>query len=349
MGEIDLKYDVGVGVVMHGEQAEKAGLAIDKDKARAFQWLADKIGLDFYKIANAYKLVSNYSKLDAWLAYRLIVRRDKDGKKRACYKPDNPLLDLVQKKFNRYIFSEFPRHPNNIGFSGGKIEDAIIPHLGSEMLLSMDIKNAFHSTRKTVVLESLKRSKLPQGVPEVIAQICTFPVRPNSSLVIPQGASSSPKLFDQVMRPVDKELTELAERTKIKYTRYADNLFFSGDFDTLRLIKESIISIVSRAGRGSDYKGCYKLHKIKFRKLSKPDCAAKMLGLNIIDGKIVNTPKTKKKFRAVMFYLRQTLANGEDPSHLLNVLNGLKGWIRFNTLTPSIKREYEKLLKILEN
>ena len=349
MGEIDMKTGIGVGDFMHGEQAERAGLAIDKDKAKAFQWLARETKLEFWQIAGAYKLVSDYSRLDAWLAYKRIKLRDKDGKIRVCYKPDNLLLDLVQKKFNRYIFSQFPRHPNNIGFSGGKIEDAIIPHLGSEMLLSMDIKNAFHSTRKTVVLESLKRSKLPQGVPEVIAQICTFPVRPNSSLVIPQGASSSPKLFDQVMQPVDKELTELAERTKIKYTKYADNLFFSGDFDTLRLIKESIISIVSRAGRGSDYKGYYKLHKIKFRDLSNPEYAAKILGLNIIDGEIVNTPKTKKKFRAVIFYLRQTLANGEDPSHFLNVLNGLKGWIRFDTLTPSIKREYEKLLKILEN
>ncbi len=345
MGEIDLR---NVGVFMHGEQAEKTGLAIGEGKAKAIHWLAYKTRLDFYKIANAYKLVSNYSKLDAWLAYRPIVRRDKDGKKRICYKPNDTLLDLVQKKFNRRIFSQLPKHKNNIGFSGGKIEDAIIPHLGSEMMLSMDIKKAFHNTKKPEVIESLKRSRLPQGVPEIIAQICTFPVRPNSSLVIPQGASSSPKLFDEVMRPVDEQLSELMERVKGKYTRYADNIFCSGDSFILRAKKQDIINIVSRAGRGSSYQGYFKLHKIKFRDLSKLEYAAKMLGLNIIDGKIVNTPKTKKKFRAVIFYLKQTLVNGEDPTHLLNVLNGLKGWIRFDTLTPSIEKEYQKLLKILE-
>ena len=384
MGEIDVKAGIGVGVFMHGEQAEKAGLAIDKDKAKAIQWLADKTGLDFYKIANAYKLVSNYSKLDTWLAYRPIVRRDKDGKRRVCYKPNDPLLYLVQKKFNRRIFSQFPKHINNIGFSGGKIEQAIIPHLGSETLLSMDIKNAFHNTRKAEVIESLKKcslmeipynerisgtiellrkgieipgvdvkdfavySRLPQGVPEIIAQICTFPVRPNSSLVIPQGVSSSPKLFDEVMRPVDEQLSEFMERVKGKYTRYADNIFCSGDSFTLRTVKEDIKNIVGCAGRRNSYKGYYKLHKIKFRDLSKPEYTAKMLGLNIIDGRIVNTPKTKKKFRAVMFYLRRTLKQENDPTHLLNVLNGLKGSIRFDTLTPSIKREYEELLKILE-
>ena len=348
MGEIDLR-NAGVGVVMHGEQAEKADLAIGEDKAKAIQWLADKTGLDFPMIANAFKLVSNYSKLDAWLAYKRVVLRDKDGKRRVCYKPNDLLLDLVQKKFNHRIFSEFPRHPNNIGFSGGKIEDAIIPHLGSEMLLSMDIKKAFHNTKKPEVIESLKRSKLPQGVPEIIAQICTFPVGPNGSLVLPQGASSSPRLFDEVMRPVDEQLAELEERTKIKSIRYADNIFSSGDSFILRAKKQDIINIVSRAGRGNSYKGYFKLHKIKFRDLSKPEYAVKMLGLNIIDGKIVNTPKTKEKFRAVIFYLRQTLINGGDPTHLLNVLDGLKGWIRFDTLTPSIKREYEKLLKILEN
>ena len=381
MREMDLGNSVGV--VMHGKQAKEAELAIDKDKLPAFQWLVDKTGLDLREITGAYKQVSDYSKLDTWTAYKQIVRRDKDGKRRVCYKPNKPLLGLVQKKFNCRIFSQFQRHPCNFGFLGGTIELAITPHLKSEVLLSMDIKNAFHSTRKVKVIESLRKcslmeipyndrisgtiellrkgievpdvdvkdfavySRLPLGAPEIIAQICTFPVGPNGSLVIPQGASSSPKLFDEVMRPVDEQLIELMERVKGKYTRYADNIFCSGDSFTLRAIKESIKNIVGCASRGNSYKGCYKLHKIKFRNLSKPEYTARMLGLNIIDGTIVNTPKTKKKFRAVMFYLLRTLEQGGDPTNLLNVFNGLKGWIRVDTLTPSIRKQYEQLLKIL--
>jgi len=383
MGEIDLR-NIGVEDFMHREKAEKADLAIDKDKVKAFQWLADKIGLDFYMIAHAYKLVFNCFKLDAWLAYKRVVLHDRDGKRRVCYRPNDPLLALVQDRFNHRIFLEFPRHQNNIGFSGGKIEDAIIPHLGSEMMLSMDIRQAFHNTKKSEVIESLKKcslmeipynerisgtiellrkgikvpgidvkdfavySKLPQGVPETIAQICTFPVGPNGELVIPQGAPSSPKLFDEVMRPVDEQLSELMERIKGKCTRYADNIFCSGDSFTLRAVKQNIINIVSCAGRGNDYQGYYKLHKIKTRDLSQ---VCKMLGLNIIDGKIHNTRKCKRLFRLVIhrtkWLLQSEKTDEEDLKHWLGVLNGLKGWIRFDTLTPSIRREYEELLKIL--
>jgi len=382
MGEIDLR-NIGVEDFMHGEKAEKADLAIDKDKVKAFQWLADKTGLDFYMIAYACKLV-NYSKLDAWLAYKRVVLHDRDGKRRVCYKPNDPLLALVQDRFNHRIFLEFPRHPNNVGFSGGKIEDAIIPHLSSEAMLSMDIRKAFHSTRKAEVLESLKRcllmkipyndrisgtigllrkgievpgidvkdfavySRLPQGVPEIIAQICTFPVGPNGELVIPQGASSSPKLFDLVMQLVLEELSKLMKNVGGKCTVYADNIFCSGNRFVLQAIKQDIINIVSCAGRGNNYQGYYKLHKIKFRDLSQ---VCKMLGLNIIDGEIHNTRKCKRLFRLVIHRTKWLLQNNgtdeEDLKHWLGILNGLRGWIRRDTLTPSIEKQYQELLKIL--
>ena len=383
MEETNLR-NVGVGVFMHGEQAEEAGLSIDKKNLPAFQWLANKTGLEFWKIFSVHKQLSDYSRLSAWSTYTKIVQHDKDGKRRICWNPNNnPLVKMVQKKISA-LLSEIPKHQNNIGFSGGKIEDAIIPHLGSEMMLSMDIRQAFHNTKKSEVIESLKKcslmeipynerisgtiellrkgikvpgidvkdfavySKLPQGVPETIAQICTFPVGPNGELVIPQGAPSSPKLFDEVMRPVDEQLSELMERIKGKCTRYADNIFCSGDSFTLRAVKQNIINIVSCAGRGNDYQGYYKLHKIKTRDLSQ---VCKMLGLNIIDGKIHNTRKCKRLFRLVIhrtkWLLQSEKTDEEDLKHWLGVLNGLKGWIRFDTLTPSIRREYEELLKIL--
>lgn len=326
-----------VSILMHGEEAKEAGLAMDKDKVEAFQWLAEATKLGFGTISGIYKFF-DYSRLETYSLYEKRIDYKK-GKRRVCWEP-LPLLKLVQARIND-ILSAALKHPCNFGFSGGRIEEAILPHLNSEALLSMDITAAFHHTKKAEVLESLERSSLPAGVPEIIAQICTFPVGPNCELVIPQGAPSSPRLFDLVMRPVDEELNEVAKRTGLKYTRYADNPFISGDLETLRLVKRSIIKIASRGG-------WYKLHKIKIRELPvKPGQAVRVLGLNIIykNGRreICNTREFTRRLRAVTFYSKKSLENGEDPEftkHILNVLNGLMGWARKETLAPSIREQF---------
>jgi retron-type reverse transcriptase len=46
---------------------------------------------------------------------------------------------------------------------------------------------------------------------------------------LPQGACTSPALSNQVARRLDKRLAGLARKLEVAYTRYADDLTFSGD------------------------------------------------------------------------------------------------------------------------
>ena len=46
---------------------------------------------------------------------------------------------------------------------------------------------------------------------------------------LPQGACTSPSLSNQVARRLDRRSRGLADKLGITYTRYADDLTFSGD------------------------------------------------------------------------------------------------------------------------
>ena len=48
---------------------------------------------------------------------------------------------------------------------------------------------------------------------------------------LPQGAPTSPALSNLIMRIIDDQIAKYSVERKIRYTRYADDLTFSGDFD----------------------------------------------------------------------------------------------------------------------
>ena len=383
MANKDLK-EIKVSAFMDEKEAEKAGLTkkIDQATFEALSWLARATKLAYWELYSIYEQTCP-NEIDSSDLYTRMEFPKKDGSKRTIFEP-NPLLKKVQTAIDKGILSKYSRHHCSFGFSGGSLEMAIIPHLESRVLLSFDIRNAFHSTQKEEVLASLQRYSfkekpwdsqipsvinflkqgkslpdinpnelslrvvLPKGVPEIISQICTFPVNQGKGFVLPQGAPTSPKLFDLVMRLVDEQLSDLAKKTNGRYTRYADNLWFSLPDETFpNELKEMILEIVRHAGQTRFYKNYFRLHKIKVRELSS-ETACRILGLNIINGEIYNTREFKRRLRAVIFYLEKTIENQKNPSHLLNVLHGMMGFVRRENLTPSIEKQYQEVLKLIK-
>lgn len=313
-----------IGVVMHGAKAKEVNADRNREIEDAVQWIIDRTtGIDFQLLIRVVQEYFDYASLIPYAFYDKRQIYDKTGKKRIVWEPIPP-LKAIQKIINEDILSKIiSRHSNSFGFVGGTIAQAMEPHLKSKHLMTMDIVKAFPNTTKKIVLGKLMTLGFPKKVPEVIVKLCTFPVGINNNFVAPQGAPTSPILFELVMRAIDEELTKRAENVGIKCTRFADNFFFSGnDKRKLELMKNTFISIINRSG--------YQVHKVRMRNMSYP---CRMLGLNIINGEIYNTGEFKDRLRAVMFYTRKffELEKNEEAEHMLAVFNGLLGFVQWRT------------------
>lgn len=119
------------------------------------------------------------------------------------------------------------------------------PHLNKPCVLNMDIKNFFDSISTKQVKQALQQYPfmVSDEVSTAIALLCTH----NKKL--PTGAPTSPLLSNIVFYRVDKALIDLVNemnRTKskddvaINYTRYADDLTFSGSVNLVTAIQRRI-------------------------------------------------------------------------------------------------------------
>lgn len=103
----------------------------------------------------------------------------------------------------------------------------------------MDIKNYFGSIKYINVYSFFRELGYTKSIAVMLSNICTL----NNSL--PQGSPTSPMLANLVTRNVDKRIAGYAIKNKIRYTRYADDITISGDFEVgavIRVVKSILKS-----------------------------------------------------------------------------------------------------------
>ena len=156
----------------------------------------------------------------------------------------------LQKRILTEILEKIPPHQAVHGFVRGRsIQTFSSPHVGKRVILKMDLQN-FFPTFSGVRIQSLFRTMgYPETVADLLGGICTN-ATPRSvwkatdaitgndlhelkSLYsrphLPQGAPTSPLLANLCTYRVDCRLSGLAKSAGAEYTRYADDLAFSGE------------------------------------------------------------------------------------------------------------------------
>lgn len=113
-------------------------------------------------------------------------------------------------------------------------------HVGKPVVINLDLENFFPSIAFPRVRALFERHGYSGSVATVLALLCTECPRTTVSYagtryeaatgprVLPQGAPTSPALSNQVARKLDRRLLGVAARLGLAYTRYADDLTFSG-------------------------------------------------------------------------------------------------------------------------
>lgn len=115
------------------------------------------------------------------------------------------------------------------------------PHVGQKIVINMDMENFFPSITFRRVKGLFCQLGYSEHLAVVLALLCTEPPRVAvehagkvmhvaiGDRVLPQGACTSPAITNLICRKLDARLKGFSEKIGFTYTRYADDLTFSGN------------------------------------------------------------------------------------------------------------------------
>lgn len=119
--------------------------------------------------------------------------------------------------------------------------------------------------------------------------------------ILPQGAPTSPIISNMICSPLDTELTRLAKKYKLNYSRYADDITFSSL--RKRLPQEVFFQKEKIAYVGNELEAIFKKHSfpINYKKVRMFDYRKRQMVTGLVVNKFVNLPREYlKEIRAIL-------------------------------------------------
>ena len=165
-----------------------------------------------------------------------------DGGKRTLNVPDL-YLKSIQKSIvrNLLIYEEISPYATAY-YTGGSTRKNAEPHIGATVILKMDIKKFFdHITFPMVKNKVFTADKYSEANRVLLSVLCIY------NECTPQGAPTSPFVSNIIMRDFDNRVGAWCKDRGIQYTRYCDDMTFSGDFEPSE-VKEYVTREIRREG-----------------------------------------------------------------------------------------------------
>ena len=158
-------------------------------------------------------------------AYQQHLLPKKSGGSRVISAPDAG-LKRVQRAVLERLLAPLGQHEAAHGFAPGRsiVGNAQV-HVGQSVVVNADVRSCFPSVRWPLVLAALRRDLSPQLSPVAISLLCDLCTAEGG---LPVGAPTSPALLNRVLLKTDEILSAAASARGVRYTRYADDLTFSG-------------------------------------------------------------------------------------------------------------------------
>jgi retron-type reverse transcriptase len=232
----------------------------------------------------------------------------RSGGKRLIMAPKRRLKQ-IQRRLLALLVEKLPVSEHAHAFrSGRSIRTGAEPHVGKRFILKLDLKDFFPSvtfarvrglliaygygfpvaTTLAVLMTEAERQPV-----EVDGKVYQVPVGLRHCV---QGAPTSPGLCNAVVLRLDRRLAGLAKNRGFSYTRYADDLAFSGDVDrsAAEKLRIAVTRIVQEEG--------FTINTDKTRLMGKG-------GRQTVTGVVVNetlglSRRERRRLRAALHQLR---------------------------------------------
>ena len=171
-------------------------------------------------------------------------------------------LKRIQRRILDEILAKVPVHDSAQGFVAGRsCLGHAQRHAGEAMVLTLDLAQFFPSLGVARIHGLFRLLGYPWAVARRLTGLCSTATpsvlvrhlpeaeRPRYALPhLPQGAPSSPALANLAAWPLDRRLAGLARAAGANYSRYADDLAFSGDVRQLEGFERQVAIIVQEEG-----------------------------------------------------------------------------------------------------
>lgn len=205
-------------------------------------------------------------------------------------------------------------------------------HLNRCYVQNLDIKDFFPSVSQEMILRCLHFTyKINSKVASMIARLCCIR-REDGSIVLPQGSPTSPIIANMVFEKLDDAIMILAKDFHLDYTRYADDMTFSGEYNAFKdegSFMKRLSSIIEQNG--------FKLNPDK-KRIQKHGSRQEVTGI-IISSKTNVRRKYVKEIRVMLHnwefngyeqankcfsecYIKKVRKKYPNPPDIKNVLDG---------------------------
>lgn len=155
--------------------------------------------------------------------YRSFTIPKRSGGERLITAPNSLLLNC-QYWIDNYILSRSDVHDAAHGYVAGRSNlSNASKHIGNRQVLKLDIKDFFSSIGFSKIVEVYLDFGYPPNVAFLLARLCS------ENGALPQGAATSPRISNIVMRKMDDEISAYANRGALTYSRYVDDITLSGE------------------------------------------------------------------------------------------------------------------------
>lgn len=220
--------------------------------------------------------------------YRTYTIPKKSGGTRIISEP-LPSLKEIQRWILDHILNEIPVSVYAKAYVQNKsIKDNTKFHRRQAILLSLDVENFFDSLSAEKVYETFKKLGYAEDVVVLLTNLCCL----NGCL--PQGAPTSPALSNIILFEFDNAIGAFTKEKKIRYTRYADDMSFSGDFqpgEVIRFVKQELRLYNLRINK----------QKIRTRRKGQRQ---EVTGI-VVNEKMQLSKETRRKIRQEMYYIQK--------------------------------------------
>ncbi len=210
------------GSLNYAEKLYNQGLPIVFDAIH----LGQLIGIShnyMYKVSN-----------DTTRFYRSFRIKKRTGGTRKISEP-LPNLKIVQHWILNEILYKVKVHPSAKAYiKNVSIKENVRYHRNQDTVLKLDIERFFDNIGEQRIYKIFIELGYTIELSWLLTKLCTLNRR------LPQGAVTSPYLSNLIMKKFDRKIYVFCRRKSIRYTRYADDITFSGEFNKHHVISRVV-------------------------------------------------------------------------------------------------------------